>query len=85
MRETAECLGVNAATVRTRLFRAQRLLRVELSRRLEGESTEIFDFGAERCDRRGGVRAGTPPALTTATTGALTPAPVLPAGSPASV
>ncbi len=39
------------ATVRTRLFRAQRLLRTELSRRLEGESTEIFDFGAERCDR----------------------------------
>lgn len=51
VRETAECLGINAATVRTRLFRAQRLLRVELSRRLEGESTEIFDFGAERCDR----------------------------------
>jgi hypothetical protein len=22
-----------------------------LSRRLQGESTEIFDFGAERCDR----------------------------------
>lgn len=51
VRETAECLGVNAATVRTRLFRAQRLLRGELSRRLHGESTEIFDFGAERCDR----------------------------------
>jgi len=50
VRETAECLGVNSATVRTRLFRAQRLLRVELSRRLHGESTEIFDFGAERCD-----------------------------------
>jgi RNA polymerase sigma-70 factor (ECF subfamily) len=51
VRETAESLDINAATVRTRLFRAQRLLRVELSRRLEGESTEIFDFGAERCDR----------------------------------
>src|SRR6185295_7508679 len=51
VRETAECLGVNSTTVRTRLFRAQRLLRVELSRRLQGESTEIFDFGAERCDR----------------------------------
>jgi RNA polymerase sigma-70 factor (ECF subfamily) len=51
VRETAECLGLNAATVRTRLFRAQRLLRAELSRRLQGESTEIFDFGAERCDR----------------------------------
>jgi RNA polymerase sigma-70 factor (ECF subfamily) len=51
VKETAECLGVNATTVRTRLFRAQRLLRVELSRRLQGESSEIFDFGAERCDR----------------------------------
>lgn len=51
VRETADCLGVNATTVRTRLFRAQRLLRVELSRRLQGESAEIFDFGAERCDR----------------------------------
>ncbi|MEO8020029.1 MAG: RNA polymerase sigma factor [Pseudomonadota bacterium] len=51
VRETAECLGVNATTVRTRLFRAQRLLRGELSRRLQGESTEIFDFGADRCDR----------------------------------
>jgi RNA polymerase sigma-70 factor, ECF subfamily len=50
VRETAECLDINAATVRTRLFRAQRLLRDLLSRRLQGESTEIFDFGAERCD-----------------------------------
>jgi RNA polymerase sigma-70 factor (ECF subfamily) len=51
VRETAECLQINAATVRTRLFRAQRQLRGELSRRLHGESAEIFDFGAERCDR----------------------------------
>jgi RNA polymerase sigma-70 factor (ECF subfamily) len=50
VRETAECLDINAATVRTRLFRAQRLLRAALSSRLEGESTEIFDFGAQRCD-----------------------------------
>lgn len=50
VRETAELLGVNSATVRTRLFRAQRLLRAALSRRLHGESAEIFDFGAERCD-----------------------------------
>jgi RNA polymerase sigma-70 factor (ECF subfamily) len=50
VRETAECLGINAATVRTRLFRAQRLLRGELSRRLQTESSSVFDFGAERCD-----------------------------------
>jgi RNA polymerase sigma-70 factor (ECF subfamily) len=51
VRETAECLDLNAATVRTRLFRAQRQLRTLLSSRLQGESAEIFDFGAERCDR----------------------------------
>jgi RNA polymerase sigma-70 factor (ECF subfamily) len=50
VRETAECLELNASTVRTRLFRAQRQLRGELSRRLQSESSEIFDFGAERCD-----------------------------------
>jgi len=51
VRETAEVLELNANTVRTRLFRAQRQLRGELSRRLQGESSGIFDFGAERCDR----------------------------------
>lgn len=55
VRETADSLGINSNTVRTRLFRAQRLLRTELSRRLKTESSEVFDFGAERCD---GVVAG---------------------------
>jgi RNA polymerase sigma-70 factor (ECF subfamily) len=50
VRETAEVLELNSSTVRTRLFRAQRQLRAELSRRLQSESSEIFDFGAERCD-----------------------------------
>ena len=50
VRETAESLGINETTVRTRLFRAQRLLRGELSRRLQTESSSVFDFGAERCD-----------------------------------
>ena len=51
VRETAECLEINATTVRTRLFRAQRQLRGELTRRLHGQSAALFDFGAERCDR----------------------------------
>jgi RNA polymerase sigma-70 factor (ECF subfamily) len=51
VRETAECLDLNATTVRTRLFRAQRQLRVGLTQRLHSESSEIFDFGAARCDR----------------------------------
>lgn len=50
VRETAECLDLNASTVRTRLFRAHRQLRSELSRRLQSESSEIFDFGSDRCD-----------------------------------
>lgn len=50
VRETAESLGINPTTVRTRLFRAQRILRGELSRRLHTESSEVFDFGSERCD-----------------------------------
>jgi RNA polymerase sigma-70 factor, ECF subfamily len=51
VRETAECLELNPTTVRTRLFRAQRQLRADLAKRLRGESSEIFDFGADRCDR----------------------------------
>jgi RNA polymerase sigma-70 factor (ECF subfamily) len=51
VRETAECLEINETTVRTRLFRAQRQLRRELSQTLHGEGAELFDFGAERCDR----------------------------------
>lgn len=51
VRETAESLDLNATTVRTRLFRAQRHLREELTRRLREGSSDIFDFGAERCDR----------------------------------
>lgn len=50
VRETSESLGINPNTVRTRLFRAQKLLRGELARRLRTESAEVFDFGAERCD-----------------------------------
>jgi RNA polymerase sigma-70 factor (ECF subfamily) len=51
VRETAECLDLNATTVRTRLFRAHRQLRGDLAQKLRAGSTEIFDFGAERCDR----------------------------------
>jgi RNA polymerase sigma-70 factor, ECF subfamily len=51
VRETAESLEINPTTVRTRLFRAHRQLRADLSQRLRGESMGIFDFGAESCDR----------------------------------
>lgn len=49
--DTADCLRLNAATVKTRLHRAQQRLRVELSRQLRRERISIFDFDGARCDR----------------------------------
>ena len=49
--ETADCLGLNAATVKTRLHRARAKLRAVLTRRLRREQLQLFDFGGERCDR----------------------------------
>ena len=49
--ETAECLSIPAATVRTRLFRARALLREALARDLDAASADVFGFAGERCDR----------------------------------
>lgn len=49
--ETAECLDVPAATVRTRAFRARALLREALSRDLDAATVDAFGFAGERCDR----------------------------------
>jgi RNA polymerase sigma-70 factor, ECF subfamily len=49
--ETAECLAIPAATVRTRLFRARALLREALARDLDAATTDVFGFAGERCDR----------------------------------
>jgi RNA polymerase sigma-70 factor (ECF subfamily) len=49
--ETAECLGIPAATVRTRLFRARALLREALARDVDTATLEVFGFAGERCDR----------------------------------
>jgi RNA polymerase sigma-70 factor (ECF subfamily) len=49
--ETAACLDLNSATVKTRLHRAQRRLRTDLSRRLHREQLNVFDFDGARCDR----------------------------------
>jgi RNA polymerase sigma-70 factor (ECF subfamily) len=51
VQETAECLAVPAATVRTRLFRARALLREALARDLDAATTGVFGFAGERCDR----------------------------------
>jgi RNA polymerase sigma-70 factor (ECF subfamily) len=49
--ETAACLGIPAATVRSRLFRARALLRESLARDLDTATVEVFPFAGRRCDR----------------------------------
>ena len=49
--ETAECLGIPEATVRTRHFRARSLLRESIAQDLDLAEGEVFDFDGERCDR----------------------------------
>jgi RNA polymerase sigma-70 factor, ECF subfamily len=51
VQETADCLAIPAATVRTRLFRARALLRETLARDLDAATAEVFGFAGERCDR----------------------------------
>jgi RNA polymerase sigma-70 factor (ECF subfamily) len=51
VQETAECLGIPPATVRTRLFRARALLRAALARDVDTATLEVFGFAGERCDR----------------------------------
>ena len=49
--ETAACLSIPMATVRTRLFRARALLRESLAREFDTGLMDIFAFGGEHCDR----------------------------------
>jgi RNA polymerase sigma-70 factor (ECF subfamily) len=49
--ETAECLSIPPATVRTRLFRARALLREALARDVDQVTTDVFGFAGDRCDR----------------------------------
>lgn len=49
--ETAECLGIPPATVRTRLFRARALLREALARDIDTATVDVFGFAGARCDR----------------------------------
>ena len=48
--ETAVCLGIPEATVRTRFFRARSLLREALAREVDLATGEAFGFDGERCD-----------------------------------
>ncbi len=49
--ETASQLGIKAETVKTRLFRARRLLRASLQDRMATTAGEAFPFMGERCAR----------------------------------
>jgi RNA polymerase sigma factor (sigma-70 family) len=49
--ETAACLGISPATVRTRHFRARALLRESLARDIDTATTDVFHFAGRRCDR----------------------------------
>lgn len=49
--ETAALLGIKAETVKTRLFRARRLIRGELEKKLAQAFSDIFPFDGTRCER----------------------------------
>jgi len=49
--ETAACLGIPEATVRTRHFRARSMLREAIAQELDLAQNQVFDFDGERCDR----------------------------------
>ncbi len=49
--ETATCLAIPEATVRSRLFRARGLLRESLAREFDLATADVFEFGGARCSR----------------------------------
>lgn len=49
--ETATCLNIPEATVRTRHFCARSLLREALAREIDFNLEDAFSFAGERCDR----------------------------------
>ena len=49
--ETAACLEINPATVKTRLHRARALLRNHIAARIGVAARETFQFAGARCDR----------------------------------
>ena len=49
--ETAQCLAIPEATVRSRHFRARNLLRESLSQEMDLIERDMFEFGGAHCDR----------------------------------
>ena len=48
--ETAACLGIPEATVRSRHFRAKSLLREALAQEIDLAERDLFEFGGQHCD-----------------------------------
>jgi len=49
--ETAQCLDIPEATVRSRHFRAKSLLRESLAHEIDLAERDVFEFGGARCNR----------------------------------
>lgn len=49
--ETAHCLGIPEATVRSRHFRANAMLRESLSHDIDATEKSLFEFDGDDCDR----------------------------------
>ena len=49
--ETAECLGIPEATVRSRLSQAKSLFRASIEREIERVLPDVFAFGGDSCER----------------------------------
>lgn len=47
--ETAAVLGIRPETVKTRLFRARRLMRTEIEKAVSAKFAELFPFAGSRC------------------------------------
>lgn len=51
VRETAQVLDLNEKTVKTRLFRARRMLRARFDGYLSATAGQLYEFAGSRCDR----------------------------------
>ena len=49
--ETSACLGIPAATVKTRFHRARGLMQQALTQHMDAAGPSAFDFDGPRCDR----------------------------------
>jgi RNA polymerase sigma-70 factor (ECF subfamily) len=49
--ETAELIGIKPETVKTRLYRARRMLKADLDEQIGSIFSDLFPFDGARCDR----------------------------------